>query len=227
MWILLKLLLIGLRLAPTARRDLILENLALGHQLAVCARPRRPHLREADWRFWSSLARGWPAWRHALVLVQPETVVAWHRTAWRRYWTCKSRRRSPGRPRVSLEVQALIRRLASENPRCERFASSVSFVHSASMSVHHRFAPTAARPCDDHRLPAGEPSSASTPTRSGLQTSYRSYADFPDPLCLLRSCPRSAPHRALQRHRAPDGRLGLAADHPGHALGNSAALPHS
>ena len=78
MWILLKLLLIGLRLAPTARRDLILENLALRHQLAVCARPRRPRLREADRRFWSSLARGWPAWRHALVLVQPETVVQCH-----------------------------------------------------------------------------------------------------------------------------------------------------
>ena len=44
MWILLRLLLIGLRLAPTARRDLILENLALRHQLAVCARPHRPHL---------------------------------------------------------------------------------------------------------------------------------------------------------------------------------------
>jgi len=47
-WILLKLLLIGLRLAPTARRDLILENPALRHQLAVCARPRRPYSRETD-----------------------------------------------------------------------------------------------------------------------------------------------------------------------------------
>ena len=117
MWILLKLLLITLQLVPTAKRDLVLENLALRHQLAVCARPRRPHLREADRRFWSSLARGWPAWRHSLVLVQPETVVSWHRTAWRRYWTWKSRRRGRGRARVSLEVQALIRRMARENPR--------------------------------------------------------------------------------------------------------------
>ena len=57
MWILLKLLLITLQLVPTAKRDLVLENLALRHQLAVCARPRRPHLYEADRRFWSSLAR--------------------------------------------------------------------------------------------------------------------------------------------------------------------------
>ena len=116
MWILLKLLLSGLRVLPSDRRDLVLENLALRHQLAVCARPRRPHLKEADRRFWSSLAKGWPRWRDALVLVQPETVVSWHRTAWRRYWTWKSRHRGPGRPRVSTEVQGLIRRIASENP---------------------------------------------------------------------------------------------------------------
>ena len=117
MWILLKLLLVALRVLPTARRDLLLENLALRHQLAVCARPRRPHLKEGDRRFWSALAKGWSNWRSALVLVQPKTVVSWHRTAWRRYWTWKSRHRGPGRPCLPVEVQALIRRIASENPR--------------------------------------------------------------------------------------------------------------
>ena len=80
MWTLLRLLLVTLRLLPTARRDLVLENLALRHQLAVCARPRRPPLSDDDRRFWSALARDWPRWRDVLVLVPPETVVRWHRT---------------------------------------------------------------------------------------------------------------------------------------------------
>ena len=49
--------------------------------------------------------------------LQPETVVRWHRTAWRRYWTWKSRPRQPGRPRISKELQGLIARIATENPR--------------------------------------------------------------------------------------------------------------
>ena len=59
----------------------------------------------------------WPGWRSTLVMVQPETVVRWHRTAWRGYWTWKSRARHPGRPRISKELQGLIARIATENPR--------------------------------------------------------------------------------------------------------------
>ncbi len=52
------------------------------------------------------------------MLVQPETVVRWQRTAWQRYWTWKSRRSvSPGRPRIPKEIREPIRRLAGENPR--------------------------------------------------------------------------------------------------------------
>lgn len=100
-----------------SRRDLALENLALRHQLAVLARPsRRLQLRPADRLLWSWLVRHWPHWRSAIMFVQPDTVVRWHRTAWRRYWTWKSRR-APGRPRIAMEVRDLIRRLARENPR--------------------------------------------------------------------------------------------------------------
>ncbi len=103
---------------PRTRRDLVLENLALRHQLAVYARSqRRPPLRDTDRRFWSALARGWVGWRDPLIVVQPDTVVRWHRTAWRRYWTWKSRHRQPGRPRIWAEVQTFIRRMAQENPR--------------------------------------------------------------------------------------------------------------
>ncbi len=96
----------------------MLENLALRHQLLVLSRScRRPRLRPADRLFWSWLARHWTSWRSTLVLVQPDTVVRWHRTAWQRYWTWKSRRGGPGRPRLSPELRALIQRLARENPR--------------------------------------------------------------------------------------------------------------
>ena len=112
------LLLATLRRAPHARSDLLIENLALRQQLAVYTRQsRRPQLRNADRRFWSLLARSWSEWRSTLVLVQPDTVVRWHRTAWRRYWTWKSRGRGQGRPRIDAELRELILRIARENRR--------------------------------------------------------------------------------------------------------------
>ena len=112
-------LLVPLRSAFMSRQYLLLENLALRQQLAVLSRQaRRPRLRPGDRLFWSWLSRAWSGWRSALMLVQPETVIGWQRTAWRRYWAWKSRRgRGPGRARVPSEVQELIRRLTRENPR--------------------------------------------------------------------------------------------------------------
>ena len=77
----LRLLVAALFAAVRARRDLVLENLALRHQLAVYTRGRRrPRLRRHDRRFWSLLARGWSGWRGTLVMVEPDTVVRWHRS---------------------------------------------------------------------------------------------------------------------------------------------------
>ena len=50
-----------------------------------------------------------------MVLVKPETVVGWHRWAFRRFWTWRSRRRQPGRPPTSREVRDLIKRMAAAN----------------------------------------------------------------------------------------------------------------
>ncbi len=55
-------------------------------------------------------------WRSALVLVKPDTVVAWHRRAFRIFWTWKIRRGKPGRPAVPRELRDLIRRMSKENP---------------------------------------------------------------------------------------------------------------
>ena len=98
---------------------------------------------------------GLTRWREALVLVQPETVIRSHRTAWRRYWTWKSRVRGPGRPRVSPEIQALILRMARENPRWGPIRIVGELRAWASTSVLHRCAPAAARPCGDRRRSAG------------------------------------------------------------------------
>ena len=105
-----------LRSALQSRQDLILENLALRHQLAVLIRSEgRPRFRPADRLFWIGLRRLWDGWRDSLVLVRPATVVRWHREGFRRYWARKSRCR-PGRPRVDPELVRLIRRMATVNP---------------------------------------------------------------------------------------------------------------
>ncbi len=102
--------------ALKSRRDLVLENLALRHQLAVlAASDRRPRFRVADRLVWTCLRRLWGGWRGALFLVQPATVVRWHREGFRRYWRRKSRRQ-PGRPRVDPELRSLIRKMATANP---------------------------------------------------------------------------------------------------------------
>ena len=117
MWLYFRLFLLALRVLRRDRRDLVLENLALRQQLAVFERRgRRPILARADRRFWSRLARSWQPWRQHLRLVQPDTVVRWHRTAWRIHWRRKSQARGPGRPRLAPAVVALIQRLRRENP---------------------------------------------------------------------------------------------------------------
>ena len=60
-------------------------------------------------------SRVWSDWRGAVFIVQPETVLRWHRNGFRRYWRWKSRRRG-GRPRVPLDVRKLIRQMHRENP---------------------------------------------------------------------------------------------------------------
>jgi putative transposase len=101
-----------------SRRDLLLENLALRQQLEVL-RQRRPLPRFAasDRLFWVILRRSWSGWKQALILVQPETVVRWHRAGFKAYWTKLSRHRVRlGRKCVSVELRELIFRMIAENP---------------------------------------------------------------------------------------------------------------
>src|SRR5215472_3875400 len=100
-----------------SRAALQLENLALRHQLGVLHRSvRRPELTLPDRVLWAWLYEVWNDWRSALVIVKPDTVIAWHRKAFRLFWTWKVRRGQPGRPAVPKDVRELIRRLSRENP---------------------------------------------------------------------------------------------------------------
>src|SRR3989441_13152141 len=94
-----------------------LENVVLRHQLAVLQRSvGRPRLRRRDRLFWVGLSQLWAGWRARLLIVQPATVLAWHRQGFQLYWRWKSPCRSAGRPPPHLGLRTPIRRMARENP---------------------------------------------------------------------------------------------------------------
>ena len=95
-----------------------MENLALRHQIGVLRRSAkgRPQLTAADRFLWAWLCGVWRNWRSALVIVKPETVVAWHRKGFRLFWTWKVRHGKSGRPKVPKETRELIRRMSRESP---------------------------------------------------------------------------------------------------------------
>src|SRR6516162_10122556 len=102
-----------------ARRELLLENLALRQQVAALKRRHpRPRLTIFDKAFWILAHRFWSAgWKQVLIVVTPETVVRWHRAGFRWYWGVISRVRKPvGRRRTSEQVRDLICQMMAENP---------------------------------------------------------------------------------------------------------------
>src|SRR6516164_8283453 len=100
------------------RAALQIEILALRHQLTALRRSQRGRLRlnSADRLLWVGLSRLWSQWRSALLIVKPETVIAWHRRGFRWYWRWKSRQGEPGRPAIDGEVRELIRKMSLANP---------------------------------------------------------------------------------------------------------------
>ena len=96
-----------------SRRDLILENAVLRHQLTVLRRRGRPRLGLADRLRLLVGAAVLPGWRHAITIVQPDTVLRWHRAGFRLFWRRKSTPRR-GAPLPPATV-ALIRDMARRN----------------------------------------------------------------------------------------------------------------
>jgi hypothetical protein len=104
-----------LRSSIRSRHELALENLALRQQLATLKfRSSRPRLSNSDRLFWVVLSRFWPKWTNVVHIVQPATVIRWHRQGFRYYWRWKSRLR--GRPRINTETRRLVRKMCLANP---------------------------------------------------------------------------------------------------------------
>ena len=99
-----------------SRAQLLAENALLRQQLLVLRRGvKRPVVTPADRALLVLLAGRVPTWRQALLLVQPETLLRWHRAGCRALWRRKSRP-GPGRPPLLAETITLIRQMAAENP---------------------------------------------------------------------------------------------------------------
>src|SRR3984893_13230875 len=101
-----------------SRRRLEAENLFLRHQLSIALRhaPPRLRLRDSDrallvWMTWL-----WPSLLGATQIVQPETILRWHRAGVKAFWRWKSRTRA-GRPKIDRGLRDQIRRMSKENPK--------------------------------------------------------------------------------------------------------------
>jgi transposase InsO family protein len=100
-----------------SRWQLEVENVALRHQLIVMRRQIRGRVRltNFDRLVLVQLYRGFPSILKALAIVQPETVIGWHRAGFRCYWRWKSRVRG-GRPTIEADLRTLIRQMSVDNP---------------------------------------------------------------------------------------------------------------
>lgn len=113
-------LVLGILVSPfKSKCRLEAENMALRHQVVVLRRQARGRIQltNLDRLFLVQLYRWFPSTLRVLSVVQPETVIRWHRAGFRCYWRWKSRPRG-GRPKISGELRALIRRMSVENPLC-------------------------------------------------------------------------------------------------------------
>src|SRR5271165_2285113 len=125
---------IGLAVRP--RKSLEAEILFLRRQLAqYVERGAKPRRLDPVTRVRLALLSRFFDWRNALVVVRPETLIRWHRAGWRLFWRLRSR---PGRPPMPKPVQALIRRMGSENPTWgeERIANELFLKLGIQVSPH-------------------------------------------------------------------------------------------
>src|SRR6266540_1976875 len=99
-----------------SRGRLEAENAALRQQLIVLQRKLRGRVQvtNSDRLFFIQLYRWFPSVLNAITIIRPKTLVRWHRAGFRRYWRWKSRNLG-GRPQISADLRALIRRMSVEN----------------------------------------------------------------------------------------------------------------
>ena len=100
-----------------SRSRLEAENLYLRHQLNIALRRAPPRLRllGSDRVLLVWMTQLWPSLLDAAHVVQPETILRWHRAGFKILWRWKSRNRA-GRPRINRGLRDLIQRMSKENP---------------------------------------------------------------------------------------------------------------
>jgi len=95
-----------------SRTDLVVENALLRQQLIVLKRQiKRPQLTNSDRFRLVFLSHFTKFWKQAIHIVQPDTLLRWHREMFRKYW----RKKSQGKPKIAAGTIALIQEMAKEN----------------------------------------------------------------------------------------------------------------
>jgi hypothetical protein len=100
-----------------SRSRLQVEILVLRHQLIVLRRtaPKRVRPRAVDRLLFVLFYRLWSGVLESIAVIQPDTIVRWHRSGFRALWRWKSRRRL-GRPGIAKDMRDLIREISCASP---------------------------------------------------------------------------------------------------------------
>src|SRR6476661_6994520 len=212
-------------------RRLEVENLFLRHQLNVALRraPHRVRLRAGDRALMVWMTRMWPSLLGLTRVVQPATILRWHRCGFRAYWRWKSRGR-PGRPRVSRELRELIHRMSKENPlwgaprihgELLKLGFGVAESTVSKYMIRHRGPPSRAAIANLANVPA-QPC-----RRDRSNRSLRSpHGDIRTPVCTRNHRSRASQAALGRRDPASDDRMVGAADRRGVPMGHRSDLPH-
>ena len=209
-----------------SRTTVAAENLVLRQQINVLRRIRskRPCFSRIDRLIFVGLHRLFPHVRHAPAIVQPDTVIRWHRTGFRAYWRWKSRSRG-GRPRVALEIRRLIREMSLANPLW-----GAPRIHGELLKLGIDIGQTSvAKYMARGRRPPSQGRrsfSAIMPTASRRWTSWWCHHFVPASLRPSHPTPWPAPHRMGGCHRASHRRMDCSTTHRGMRLGAGPTVPH-
>src|SRR6266853_2389868 len=137
------------------------ENALLRQQLIILRRQvKRPGCTKAERNVLVLLARMTQTWKQALFIVQPETLLRWHRELFRFFWKHKSKA-DARQPKLSLETIALIEELASSNRRLSSGAhprrvaqAGYSRVQTNHSEIHEARSPPSPRRAEVGDVPA-------------------------------------------------------------------------
>jgi putative transposase len=106
-----------IQISRKSKSELILENLALRQQLTTYQTKKvKPKLNNSDRSFWIALKQTFSKWIDVLIIVKPETVIAWQNKRLKKHWTkISTKNKRPGRKRIKKEIKDLIYQMAGEN----------------------------------------------------------------------------------------------------------------